>query len=76
MSKIIAVNVPDIGNFKEVAVIEVPAKVGDRVAIDAPLLTLETEKATMDVPSSAAVRRIMSTKRDRPRPVAVSTVSA
>jgi pyruvate dehydrogenase E2 component (dihydrolipoamide acetyltransferase) len=46
--------VPDIGSFKDVAVIEVLVKAGDRVAVDAPLLTLETEKATMDVPSPVA----------------------
>jgi pyruvate dehydrogenase E2 component (dihydrolipoamide acetyltransferase) len=46
--------VPDIGNFKDVAVIEVLVKPGDRVEVDTPLLTLETEKATMDVPSPIA----------------------
>jgi pyruvate dehydrogenase E2 component (dihydrolipoamide acetyltransferase) len=46
--------VPDIGNFKDVAVIEVLVKPGDRVEVDTPLLTLETEKATMDVPSPVA----------------------
>jgi len=54
MSTTIEVRVPDLGNFSEVAVIEVLVKVGDKVAVDAPLVTLETEKATMDVPSSAA----------------------
>ncbi len=48
------VNVPDLGNFKDVAVIEVLVKQGDSVQVDTPLLTLETEKATMDVPSSDA----------------------
>jgi pyruvate dehydrogenase E2 component (dihydrolipoamide acetyltransferase) len=46
--------VPDLGGFKDVAIIEVMVKPGDRVEIDTPLITLETEKATMDVPSSAA----------------------
>ncbi len=50
----IDIAVPDLGNFDEVAVVEVLVKVGDDVDIDTPLLTLETEKATMDVPSSAA----------------------
>ncbi len=54
MSQTIEVRVPDLGNFPEVSVIDVLVKVGDTVAIDTPLLTLETEKATMDVPSSAA----------------------
>src|SRR5690606_37098295 len=50
----IEVRVPDLGNFTEVAVIEVLVKAGDRIEVDTPLVTLETEKATMDVPSSAA----------------------
>ena len=48
------VAVPDLGNFDEVAVVEVLVKAGDKVEIDTPLVTLETEKATMDVPSTAA----------------------
>ncbi len=46
--------VPDLGNFDEVAVIDVLIKVGDKVDIETPLVTLETDKATMDVPSTAA----------------------
>jgi pyruvate dehydrogenase E2 component (dihydrolipoamide acetyltransferase) len=46
--------VPDLGDFKDVAVIEVLVKPGDSVQVDAPLLTLETEKATIDVPSPDA----------------------
>ena len=46
--------VPDLGGFKDVAIIDVLVKPGDRVEADTPLLTLETEKATMDVPSPAA----------------------
>ena len=49
----IAVAVPDIGDYKDVPIIEVFVKDGDRVAKDAPLLTLESEKATMDVPAPA-----------------------
>ncbi|MGC4027491.1 MAG: dihydrolipoyl dehydrogenase [Steroidobacteraceae bacterium] len=48
------VAVPDLGNFDEVAVIDVLVKVGDTIEVDTPLITLETEKATMDVPSTAA----------------------
>jgi pyruvate dehydrogenase E2 component (dihydrolipoamide acetyltransferase) len=48
------IQVPDIGNFKDVEVIDVLVKVGDTVAVDTPLLTLETDKATMDVPSPVA----------------------
>ena len=50
----IEVVVPDMGNFAEVGVIDVLVKPGDRVEVDTPLVTLETEKATMDVPSTAA----------------------
>ncbi len=52
MSKIDLV-VPDLGNFDEVAVVDVLVKPGDKVEIDTPLVTLETDKATMDVPSTA-----------------------
>jgi dihydrolipoamide dehydrogenase len=47
------VRVPDLGDFEAVDVIEVHASVGDRVEKEDPLLTLETDKATMDVPSPA-----------------------
>jgi pyruvate dehydrogenase E2 component (dihydrolipoamide acetyltransferase) len=45
------VKVPDIGDFKDVPVIEVFVKAGDTVAADDPLVTLESDKATMDVPA-------------------------
>jgi pyruvate dehydrogenase E2 component (dihydrolipoamide acetyltransferase) len=48
------IRVPDLGDFKDVAVIDVLVKQGDTIQVDTPLLTLETEKATMDVPSSEA----------------------
>ncbi len=54
MSKTIAVNVPDIGNFKDIPVIEILVKVGERVKAEQSLITLETDKATMDVPAPAA----------------------
>ena len=50
----IDVNVPDIGDFKDVPVIEVLVKPGDMVKIDQSLITLESDKATMDVPSPVA----------------------
>lgn len=53
-AKPVAVNVPDIGNFSNVDVIEVDIRVGDEVAVDQTLVTLETDKATMDVPSTVA----------------------
>ncbi len=54
MSQLIEVKVPDIGDFKDVPVIEVHVKPGDVVKVDDALVTLESDKATMDVPSSAA----------------------
>jgi pyruvate dehydrogenase E2 component (dihydrolipoamide acetyltransferase) len=48
------IRVPDLGNFKDVAVIDVLVRAGQTVEVDTPLITLETEKATMDVPSSDA----------------------
>jgi dihydrolipoamide dehydrogenase len=50
----IDITIPDLGNFDEVLVVEVLVKVGEDVAVDTPLVTLETEKATMDVPSTSA----------------------
>jgi pyruvate dehydrogenase E2 component (dihydrolipoamide acetyltransferase) len=46
--------VPDLGNFAEVGIVDVLVKAGDTIAVEAPLVTLETEKATMDVPSTVA----------------------
>jgi dihydrolipoamide dehydrogenase len=46
--------VPDLGSFSDVPVIDVLVKPGDAVEVDTPLITLETDKAAMDVPSTAA----------------------
>ncbi len=43
--------VPDIGNYSNVDIIEVLIKVGDRIGVDAALITLETDKASMEIPS-------------------------
>jgi dihydrolipoamide dehydrogenase len=48
---VVEIKVPDIGDYKEVPVIEVAVKVGDRVEKEQSLITLESDKATMDVPS-------------------------
>ena len=48
--------VPDIGNFTDVAVVEVLVKPGDVVELETPLVTIETDKASMDVPAAAAGR--------------------
>lgn len=54
MSQIIEVKVPDIGGFKGVAVIEIAVKVGDKVEKEQSLISLETDKATMEVPCPTA----------------------
>ena len=54
MSQTIEIKVPAIGDFKDVAVIELFVKVGDTVAAEQSLLTLETDKAAMEVPSPQA----------------------
>ena len=46
--------VPDLGNFQEVPVVDVLVRVGDAIELDTPLITLETDKASMDVPATAA----------------------
>ena len=46
--------VPDIGDFKDVPIIEIQVKPGDRVTAEAPLITLESDKASMEVPSPSA----------------------
>ena len=48
------VKVPDIGDFKDIPVIEVMVKVGDSIKAEDPMISLESDKATMDVPSPAA----------------------
>ncbi len=53
MTQLIEVIVPDIGNFKDVPVIELCVKVGDSVKAEDALLTLESDKATIDIPSPA-----------------------
>ncbi|UWU66249.1 dihydrolipoyl dehydrogenase [Bradyrhizobium sp. NC92] len=50
----IAVKVPDIGDFKDVAVIEVMVKAGETVAVDTSLIMVESDKASMEIPSSHA----------------------
>ncbi|MBU6509437.1 MAG: dihydrolipoyllysine-residue acetyltransferase [Gammaproteobacteria bacterium] len=51
MAETVEVKVPDIGNFKDVDVIEVMVKAGDSIDKEQSLITLETDKATMDVPA-------------------------
>jgi dihydrolipoamide dehydrogenase len=56
MTDLIEVKVPDIGDFSDVEVIEVHVAVGDEIAAEDSLITIETEKAAMDVPAPAAGR--------------------
>lgn len=63
MSQVIEVKVPDIGDFKDLPVIDVLVKAGDKIDAEQALITLESDKATMDVPSPAAgVIKAMSLK--------------
>ncbi len=54
MANVIEVTVPDIGDYKNIPVIEVFVKAGDTVKLEESLMTLESDKATMDVPSPAS----------------------
>jgi len=67
LSRIVEQRVPDLGEFRDVEVIEVLVKPGDRVEPETPLITLETDKATMDVPATAAgvVQEMKVRKGDR-----------
>jgi pyruvate dehydrogenase E2 component (dihydrolipoamide acetyltransferase) len=60
----VEVRVPDMGNFESVTVIDVLVKPGDTIDLETPLVTLETDKATMDVPSTAkgVVEKVHVTK--------------
>src|ERR687893_472512 len=61
------VKVPDIGDFDEVPVIEILVSEGDEVSAEQPLVTLESDKATMDVPSPEAgtVKEILVSVNDK-----------
>jgi dihydrolipoamide dehydrogenase len=67
LSQPVEQRVPDLGDFHDVEVIEVLVKAGDRIERDAPLITLETDKATMDVPATTAgtVQEVKVRKGDR-----------
>src|SRR5690606_25962402 len=67
MANTIEVKVPDIGDYKDVPVIEVLVAVGDTVKKDQGLVTLESDKATLEVPSSAegVVKEVKAKVGDR-----------
>ena len=54
MGQQITVNLPDIGDFKDVEIVELLVNEGDEVAAEDSVLTLETDKATMEIPSPQA----------------------
>ena len=54
MPAVTEVSVPDLGDFADVPVIEIQVAAGDVVSAEDPLITLESDKATMDIPSPAA----------------------
>src|SRR5580700_267050 len=61
------VKVPDIGDFKDVPIIDIHVKVGDPVNAEDPLITLESDKASMDVPAPSAgtIRQVLVKVGDR-----------
>jgi len=67
MSEIVTVDVPDIGDFKDVEIIEVLVGVGDEVAPEDPLIALESDKASMEIPSprGGVVRKLKVKVGDR-----------
>ena len=67
MTRLIDVTVPDIGDYKDVPVIELLVKAGDTLNADDPIVTLESDKATMDVPAPEAgtVREVLVKVGDR-----------
>jgi len=54
LSEGLEIRVPDIGDFDEVEVVEVLVEKGDRIELDAPLVSIESDKATMEIPATAA----------------------
>ena len=67
MTRVVEQRVPDLGEFRDVEVIEVLVKAGDTIDVESPLITLETDKATMDVPATTAgvVQELKVAKGDR-----------
>ena len=69
MAETITIKVPDIGDFDAVDIIEILVKPGDQINIDDPLMTLESDKATMDVPTDRAgtVKEVLAAVGDKVR---------
>ena len=62
------IRIPDIGDFHDVPVIEIHVAPGDTVAAEDPLVTLESDKATLDVPAPVAGTVVTDRGRGRPTP--------
>ena len=60
MSEPIAITLPDIGDFKDVPIVDILVKPGDTVAMEDLLLTVESDKASMEIPSSTAESVLMN----------------
>jgi pyruvate dehydrogenase E2 component (dihydrolipoamide acetyltransferase) len=73
LANTIDVKVPDIGDFKDVPIIEIFVKPGDVVKAEDPLISLESDKATMDVPApvGGTVREVVAKVGDK---VAMGTI--
>ena len=56
MTNALTIEIPDIGDVESVDVVEIMVSVGEHVEIESPLVTLESDKASMDLPSTAAGR--------------------
>jgi dihydrolipoamide dehydrogenase len=67
MADLIEIVVPDIGDFSDVEIIEVSVAEGDTISVNDPLITLETDKASMDVPSTHAgtIKQLKVTEGDK-----------
>ncbi|WP_261172066.1 biotin/lipoyl-containing protein, partial [Bordetella pertussis] len=68
MSNIVEIKVPDIGDFKEVEVIEVLVSAGDTIKAEQSLITVESDKASMEIPASSPWCRARAPPRRRPQP--------
>src|SRR6476661_4379106 len=72
------ITVPDIGDFSDIPVIEIHVAAGDTVAAEDPLVTLESDKATLDVPAPVAgtVTELQVTETAAAQPAAAATATA
>src|SRR5262252_4494264 len=66
MGTLVDVKIPDIGDFTDVKVIEIMVKPGDKISVEDPLITIESDKASMEVPSprSGVIKEVKVTLGD------------